>query len=239
MESKSVTEMIAQWRDSVSDPESAPDPDGDPARTRPAAGRLVARIGGWRLVGAVAGLAVFTVLAIVVARPAAGPGAPPAIPQPGEEQAAAQPEPAPPPVAAGNGPGAVAATAATDWLAVMAGVDDARGRAYATGSPESLLTAFAADGPAYAAEAARVATIAEQGLSVSEWRTDILAVSFEDADPGPAGEAVLRVRDRRGEYRIGGPGQDPGAVPAAAESEWLVTLRWEGGRWLVQRTEPG
>ena len=241
MDSRSVTEMIAQWRDAASDAADAPDPGEGHAGRLAAMRGVLARLGGWRLAGAVVAIAVFVGLAVAVVGPVREAGSPAQADQLGGGAAGTPPESGAAPADVGADTDAEAAPAApiaTDWLAVLSRVDEARGRAYTSGAAEPLSAVFAEGGPALGQEAARVAAIADRGLAVSGWRTEILAVSVVQTPADPADTAELRVRDRRGEYQIGGQGEAPVTVPAAPETDWLVNLRWEDGRWLVESAEP-
>ncbi len=233
MGDRGVDEIIEQWRSSA---RGEADPPGD--RQDSFLRRAIAGIGVPRAVLALLVAAAFAVIAVPVLFDDSGVDP---IPPPDSGAAGGAPAPTLPAdgaasVAEGFDDGrSVASETVDDWFALLTEVDAARAAAYSTADVEPLRSAFASGEPAANREEGIVAALADQGVVAQGWRTDILAVSpVEQDDAG----AVLRVRDRRGAYRLV-DGQGTGTSVAAGDpSTWLVTLRQEGSRWMVVEVLP-
>ena len=124
---------------------------------------------------------------------------------------------------------------ADDWFAIMRGVDASRAAAYAQADARLLEDAFDPGGPALAAERARIAALQESGQRAVGWSTELLAVSVASAADE---RAEVRLRDRRGSYRLVDEQGRAAVVAAADPTDWRLHLVRHERRWLVHEVEP-
>jgi len=242
MGEREVDDIIEQWRASA---QAA----GEPARSDGGSilRRAIERIGILRAVLSLTAVCIFAAVAVPLLR--ADPD-PLRIPTQEADHQADDPIDRPrddgAPVASAEGaaaltdpPGAAAsqppAARVEDWFTVITTVDQARSAAYGSADNAPLAGVFAPEGAASAREGGLVAALAAKGAVAEGWRTEVLAVSPVEQT---ADHAILRVRDRREEYRLVERDGAATTVPASAPVTWLVTLRREGGDWLVVDAVP-
>jgi hypothetical protein len=127
----------------------------------------------------------------------------------------------------------------TSWADVLAGLDQARSRAFAAADPSALDAVYAAGSPALARDRLRVAQLRHAGLTAQGVRLDTQSVRVVRSSQE---SVVLRVVDVMPPYRLVAPGGGTAASrPGRPAEQWSVTLVWAGGQWCVhdvRRAQP-
>lgn len=112
---------------------------------------------------------------------------------------------------------------APDWAAVLGELDRRRAGTFALGDPDRIGTYAELGSRAQRADAELLGDLAVRGLRAEGLATDVVQVSEVSAG---AGQAVLRVVDRRAAYRLLDPsGRIVQEVAASPERVWQVRLR--------------
>jgi hypothetical protein len=128
-------------------------------------------------------------------------------------------------------PVAVAAAGRVRWGDVLAGLDAARSRAFATADAAALATVYTDGSPALARDRAVVTRLADAGLHTLGLRPVTVEVRELSST---ARRARLRVVDVLPGYRlVDDSGGVVSVVPGRGRVRWTVTLTRTGARWQV------
>jgi hypothetical protein len=142
-----------------------------------------------------------------------------------------------PPPAVVDVPAVAPAGGARSWSQLLAVLDAARARAFATADPARLAAVYAPGAPALRRDRSALARLAGAGLRARGLR--LVPVRVERISRGPA-RVRLRVVDELPGYRlVDASGAVVEVRPGRGRTSWTVTLERAEQRWLVYDVERG